>query len=85
MAIRTWPADTPTTVQCIVCHSTIPTIFATTGEQYANGQQAFACAKHLSRSERIAWHKAWAQFDADQKTFAETAAMYAEYSRETSV
>ncbi|HET7640546.1 MAG TPA: hypothetical protein VFK47_17615 [Ktedonobacteraceae bacterium] len=60
--------DPPDMVLCIVCQATVPVERATVGELDAAGRQAFACARHLSPSERLLWFTAWAQFAVRQSS-----------------
>ena len=79
MVMKAWLSDTPLTVTCIVCHSEVHIEDTTVGELYANGLQAFACANHLSRSERLTWFNAWAKFATEQVTSQELATFEAQY------
>ena len=66
MVMKVWPEEVADHVICIVCRTPVHIENATVGDLYRDGRQAFACASHLHRSERLTWFAAWARFAIDQ-------------------
>lgn len=73
MAVVVLRADTNAHEEtvCVICLHTVPLSEVTAGSYYADGDQAFACNKHLL--DRTRWISEWAAFEGQQRVSRELA------------